>query len=71
MHRKELPIQVERTKAMKVACNEMTKILSNQKIGTALTRDVPGTTDNRFSIGDEVLMFGEELIAKWVGLYIV
>lgn len=66
---KDLPDNLERLKAMHGARKEMAKISNHSKLVTATSSNVPAAADRDFLVGDEVLMFREKPVGKWVGPY--
>lgn len=66
-----LPDQVIRLKAMKEARDEAVKLVARSRLATAITSNVPAAAVADIKIGDEVLMFREEPVAKWTGPILV
>lgn len=66
-----LPKQTKRMELMHSAKMKMMAILSQAGLQTALNSAVPTAADNQFRVGDEVLMYREKPVNKWIGPYIV
>lgn len=71
LNQKELPIQLERVKAIRAARREMSGLIPTDCIKMALARDVPSAADAVLNEGAEVLMYREKPIAEWMGPYII
>lgn len=67
----KLPDQKSRMKAMANARKEMSTIVARDRVDRALRLRVPSASDSQISIGDEVLMFRENPIGKWMGPYVI
>lgn len=67
----ELPGNVSRLKSMIAARKEATQLIAQSRIATAIRRSVPAAADSAIQIGEEVLMYREKPIGKWVGPFIV
>lgn len=68
---KDLPDHNRRMRALAEAYKEMTRISHRARLSTALRSNVPAAADMSYEIGDEVLMYRENPVAKWTGLYVV
>lgn len=49
----------------------MLELVAKQRLKTAVNLRVPRAADSNICVNDEVLMYREKPIAKWVGPYIV
>lgn len=65
------PDNISRMKAISTARREATKVISQHRLDVALNKLVPGAANNDLKIADEVLMYREKPVAKWVGPYII
>jgi len=65
-----LPNQKERLEIIKTAQAEMNSIVAERKIMTALSKNVPAAADRTYKLGEEILVYNENL-KKWEGPYIV
>lgn len=68
---KHLPEQAKRFKTVRLAREEMTRIMANERIKMAVLRNVAAAADKEIIVGSEVLMIWEKLIGKWVGPHLV
>lgn len=66
-----IPYHTKRMRAAISARKEMTEVISKRRLDYALQHRVPAEADALFSPGDEVLMYREKSVAKWVGPYII
>lgn len=64
---KNLPTKSASMKASDEAYKDMTKISSSDRLTTALRSIVPSTADSTFRVGEEVLIYREKPVGKWVG----
>lgn len=71
IHRRHLPDQIKHLNEMRSAPDELIKTIANNRIMTALIRNVSDATDAEIDVGDEVLMFRGKPASKWEGPYIV
>ena len=55
--------------AIKSACDEMAKVISQRRLTTALNSNTPAATSCEVSIGSEVLVHWEAPVGKWDGPY--
>lgn len=62
-----LKVQVERMKAAVAARKEMNRILANQRLEITFSHNVPYAADSCVKVHDEVLMYREKSIGKWLG----
>lgn len=67
----QLPNQIVRMNAMADARKEMEQIVARSRIAAALNWNVPKCSDQQFNVSDEVLMFREKPVGKWVGPYTI
>lgn len=67
----ELPNNVERLRTMVNARKEAAKLVAQSRLSKAIRRSVPATAESDVMLGDEVLMYREKQVGKWVGPYIV
>lgn len=67
---KDLPEHKDRMKAMHTACNEMAIIYQQHRLNTALRCSITSAAAE-YKIGDEVLMYREKPIGKWIGPYVI
>lgn len=65
------PEQMYRMCAMHDARIEMQKLVSSTRMQVALYRRLPLAVDNEVTAGEEVLMYREKPIGRWVGPYTV
>ena len=65
----DLPQQRERMEALRSACDEMAKVISQRRHTTALKSNTPAATSCDVSIGTEVLVNREAPVRKWDGPY--
>ena len=63
----KLPDQVKRLQVMMNARKEMNAIVAKSALSRAMKTNVPSAAKKTFKIGDEVLVFREKPICKWVG----
>lgn len=71
IHPRDLPDQRDRMQAMQVARAEMARITARARVHVALNRNVPAAADTDIRILDNVLVFRESPVNKWVGPYTV
>lgn len=58
-------------KPLVTARKKMLNIVAKHRFDTALKRRVPNAADSINRVNDEVLMFREKPVGKWVGTYLV
>lgn len=68
---RELPVQVERIKALKSAKNKLTRVIATDRIRTAIARNVPVAADAELVEGNNVLLNREMPIVNWLGPYVI
>lgn len=68
---KELPDNAARMKALHEARKEMVTLSHQSKLRTASRSQVPVAADREYLMGEEVLMFREKPVGKWVGPYLI
>lgn len=68
---KDLPVQRDRMKAMQLARTEMTQIIAKARVHAALSKNVPSAADTDIKIRDNVLVYREKPVGKWMGPYLV
>lgn len=66
-----LPENFKRMKASDTDRKEAARLISQQRLHTALSRFVPKVAYPDIRVSDEVLMFREKPTANWVGPYVV
>lgn len=64
-----IPTHTERMRAAILSRNEMPEIISKRRLNYALQHHEPTAADTWFSLDDEVSMYRERPVAKWVGPY--
>lgn len=68
---KDLPDKIDRMRAMLLARAEMEKIMESTRVNVALAQNVPAAADAEISIHDEVLVYGERPVDKWMDAHTV
>lgn len=68
---KNFPQQIKRINAMRAAKDELSNLISTGRTKTALARNIPSSADMEIRVADEVLMFREKPVSKWLELYLV
>ena len=67
----KLPGQVARLNAMRQARKELSSMVAKSKLKRALKMNIFAAASKSFKIGDEVLVYREDPINKWVGPFSV
>lgn len=71
IHPKNLPDQRDWMNAMKLARAEMSRITANERMRTALSRNAPAAAGAEYRIADQVLVYREKPVNKWVGPFAI
>lgn len=69
IHPNEFPEQRDRMFAMQSVRAEMAKLVAKARVHVALSRNVPTAVDANIRILDQVLVFREKPVNKWMGPY--
>lgn len=66
-----MPVQLQKMTAIKSARKKLTKVTTEERIKTALSRNVPSTADAGIETGNEWPMYSEKPSGKRTELYLV
>ena len=63
----KLPDQLDRLKLMRSAKKEMAQVIAKSKLTKALRMNIPSSCNRSIKIGDDVLVYREPPVKKWIG----